>query len=74
MTDIAEPLLTAAQLAQLVGLSRDTVYRQALRGDIPSHKFGRAVRFRLSEVTAAKTPAQTSWAQSRRSLARKRVA
>jgi excisionase family DNA binding protein len=46
-------LITAAELAKHLNLSEDAVYKMALRGDIPSYKFGNKVRFDLEEVRAS---------------------
>lgn len=48
-----EPLITAEEAATALGLSRRTVYDLAAQGTIPCWRFGRAVRFRLSEVLDA---------------------
>jgi excisionase family DNA binding protein len=48
-----EPFFTAGMVAVLLQLNLFTVYKMAKRGLIPSHKFGRSVRFRLSEVDRA---------------------
>lgn len=53
---MSEPLLTAAQTAELLGLSPATVLDRFERGDLPGYRlFGRKggpVRFRLSEIEA----------------------
>jgi len=38
-------LLTVDEVAELLRIKRDTVYRLAARGDIPGHKIGRVWRF-----------------------------
>jgi len=43
---MSEELLTAAELAQLLAMSPDTIIDWAAAGKIPSFKLGRAVRFR----------------------------
>lgn len=47
-----EPLLTARELAELLGLSASTVLDWFEAGRLPGFKLGRAVRFRESEVEA----------------------
>ena len=51
-----EPLVTAAELAELLGLSPATVLDRWERGDLPGYRlFGRKggpVRFRVSEIEA----------------------
>ena len=54
---MTERLLTAAELAELLGLSPSTVLDRFQAGDLPGFRlFGRKggpVRFRLSEIEAA---------------------
>jgi excisionase family DNA binding protein len=45
-----EQLLTAREVAELLGFSSATVLDWHEAGKIPSFKIGHAVRFRLSEV------------------------
>lgn len=46
-----EPFLTAEQVAELLGMSRDWVYERALAGDLPSYKLpGGKRRFLYSEL------------------------
>jgi excisionase family DNA binding protein len=47
---VIEPLLTAAQLAELLGFSAATVVDWSERGEVPSFKIGGRLRFRESEV------------------------
>ena len=48
-----EPFMDAAQVAALLGMSRDWVYERALAGDLPSYKFpGGKRRFLYSELLA----------------------
>lgn len=47
-------MLTAAQVAQLLGISERSVYALAAAKKIAHHRFGRAVRFR--EVPHFRTP------------------
>jgi excisionase family DNA binding protein len=44
-----EPAMTAAQLATELGMSERWIAYQVAAG-MPSHKYGRARRFRLTEV------------------------
>jgi excisionase family DNA binding protein len=46
-------LLTARELAEIIGLRPGTVLDKWERGELPGFKFGRAVRFDLDEVLAA---------------------
>jgi excisionase family DNA binding protein len=45
---LSEPLLTVEQTAQLLGLSKDTIYRYAESRRIPCFKIGQSLRFKLS--------------------------
>jgi excisionase family DNA binding protein len=49
---VSEGLVTARDLADLLGLSASTILDMWERGDLPGFKIGRAVRFRPSEVEA----------------------
>jgi excisionase family DNA binding protein len=44
--------LTVAELADLLSVNRNTVYRLVERGDIPCHQIGRAKRFSRDDVNA----------------------
>lgn len=46
-------LLTARELAEILGLAPATILDKWERGELPGFKFGRAVRFDLTEVLAA---------------------
>lgn len=48
-----EPLLDAAELAQALNLPKSCVYERARRGDFPSVRVGKHLRFRRSEVLEA---------------------
>ena len=49
-----EPFLTAAEVADLLGMSRDWVYERALTGELPSYKLpGGKRRFLYSELLDA---------------------
>jgi excisionase family DNA binding protein len=50
---VSERLLTARELAEVLGLKAGTVLDKWERGELPGYKFGRAVRFDLDEVLAA---------------------
>jgi len=43
-------MLTASQVAQILGLSARFVYDLAARGELASHRFGGAVRFTVEDV------------------------
>lgn len=45
-----EPLLTVEQVAELLGLETDYVYRQAQAGKIPSKKIGKYRRFQPAKL------------------------
>jgi excisionase family DNA binding protein len=53
---VTEGLLTARELAELLGMSRDWVFDRWEAGDLPGFRIGGGargpVRFRLSEVEA----------------------
>jgi excisionase family DNA binding protein len=49
---LSEPLLTAAELGELLAMSTATIIDWAAAGKVPSFKLGHAVRFRESEVLA----------------------
>ena len=46
----SEPWVTAEQVAQHLGVVKDTVYRWRERKGLPAHKIGRLWKFQLSEV------------------------
>jgi len=46
----AEPWGTATDVAQHLGVVKDTVYRWRERKGLPAHKIGRLEKFQLSEV------------------------
>ncbi len=46
----AEPWVTAEQVAQHLGVVKDTVYRWRERKCLPAHRIGRLWKFQLSEV------------------------
>jgi len=47
-----EELVSAKELAKLLGVKEDWLYEKAAAGEIPSFKFGGHRRFRVSEVEA----------------------
>lgn len=49
---IAEPWVTASDVAQHLGVVKETVYRWRERKGLPAHKIGRLWKFQLSEVDA----------------------
>jgi excisionase family DNA binding protein len=47
---MTERLMTAAEVADFLGVSLDTVWDWHEAGELPSFKIGRAVRFRREEI------------------------
>lgn len=45
-----EPWVTASEVAQHLGVVKETVYRWRERKSLPAHKIGRLWKFQLSEV------------------------
>ncbi|WP_081074438.1 helix-turn-helix domain-containing protein [Burkholderia pseudomultivorans] len=45
-----EPWVTAEQVAQHLGVVKDTIYRWREHKGLPAHKVGRLWKFQLSEV------------------------
>ena len=45
-----ESWVTALEVAQHLGIAKDTVYRWRERKGLPAHKIGRLWKFQLSEV------------------------
>ena len=45
-----EPSVTAEQVAQHLGVVKDTVYRCRERKGLPAHRVGRLWKFQLSEI------------------------
>lgn len=71
----AEEAVGIPQIARMLGVSTDTVYRKARAGEIPGFKVGGLWRFFPDSVREhLTTPKTDPWRQSARSLARKRVA
>jgi excisionase family DNA binding protein len=53
---VTDRLLTAKELADVIGLKPGTILDKWERGELPGYKFGRAVRFDLEEVLATGRP------------------
>lgn len=47
---MAERWLSVAEIAEYLGVKRDTVYKWIERKAMPAHKVGRLWKFKLSEV------------------------
>lgn len=47
-----KPLLTAAQLAEILGLTRGTVWQMCRERRIPHHVIGREIRFSEADLLA----------------------
>jgi excisionase family DNA binding protein len=47
---ITEPWVSVEQVAQHLGVAKDTVYRWREHRGLPAHRVGRLWKFRLSEV------------------------
>ena len=47
---LEKAFLTAAELAELLAVSRKTIDRMVRRGALPYYRFGRARRFRREDV------------------------
>ncbi len=45
-----EPLVSAIEVAEMLGLSRAWVHARAADGTLPSYRAGRRVLFRMSEI------------------------
>lgn len=50
MTEPLRQLLTPSEVADLLQLSKATIYRLAESGDLPAIRIGRAVRFRREAI------------------------
>ena len=50
---ISENFVTAVELAKTLGVSVHTIRKWRIHERIPYHKFGRSLRFRISEVLTA---------------------
>ncbi|MFK7824468.1 MAG: helix-turn-helix domain-containing protein [Oligoflexales bacterium] len=50
---ISEKFVTAAELAKTLGVSIHTIRKWRMHERIPYHKFGRSLRFQVSEVLTA---------------------
>ncbi len=51
-TAFGEPLLSAAELGQALGMTRRWVYAQVEENSLPAYKLGRSLAFELSAVRA----------------------
>jgi len=49
-TIVQDRRLTANEVAKMLGLDRETIYRWARSGRIPCIKFRHRLRFRLSDI------------------------
>ena len=47
---MAEPWLSADQIAAHLGVTKDTVYSWIAEKDMPSHRVGRLWKFQVTEV------------------------
>jgi excisionase family DNA binding protein len=47
---MVEPMMTARQVAELLGVHENWVYDRAASGDLPSYKLGGTRRFRPEEI------------------------
>jgi excisionase family DNA binding protein len=59
MTDnnsTSERLLNPEELAECLSVPVSWVYEQSRQGNIPTHRIGRYIRFRLAEVIASQQP------------------
>lgn len=72
LTD-AEVAVGGHEIARILGVSTDTVYRMVRSGDVPGFKVGGVWRFFPSKVTAHLERPKGPWQQSTRSRARKRI-
>lgn len=46
----AEPWVSVDQIAEHLGVTRDSIYRWIDRKDLPAHRVGRLWKFKVSEV------------------------
>ncbi|MCJ1709290.1 helix-turn-helix domain-containing protein [Microbacterium sp. VKM Ac-2923] len=70
--DESENAVTIPEIAILLRVSTAKVYRMANAGEIPAFRVGRSWRFFPSKVRAHLEAPKDRWAQSARSLGRKR--
>jgi excisionase family DNA binding protein len=68
-----ERTVDVTDLASILGVSTDTVYRMVRSGDLPGFKLGGVWRFFPSTVKAHLERPKDAWQQSTRSRARKRI-
>ncbi len=50
--EVKREFIDAAELSQMTGLPRQTIWALARRGELPSEPFGRRVLFRIAELEA----------------------
>ena len=48
-----EPYVDVDEVAALLKLNKWTVYKKAKRGEIPCHRFGKSLRFKISEICSS---------------------
>lgn len=60
----AERWHSVAEVAEYLGVQRDTLYKWIKRTDIPAHKVGRLWKFKLSEVEAWVKNGSAGWGSS----------
>lgn len=74
MSDLLEHAVDADELAHILSVSKEKVYRMARSGEIPHIKVGRIWRFYPSEVKAKLSQPRDPWKQSSRSRSARRRA
>jgi excisionase family DNA binding protein len=48
--DVIEPWVSVEQIAEHLGVKRDSIYRWIDRKGLPAHRVGRLWKFKVSEV------------------------
>jgi len=66
-------LLTVDEVAELLRIRRDTVYRLAAKGEIPGHKIGRVWRFPRNVIDEFLRRPQDPVPETRESVEHERV-
>ena len=56
---LQDPWLSSDQAASYLGISRRALYKRIRRGQIPFYRFGRMLRFRLSDLDRLHEPGLT---------------
>jgi excisionase family DNA binding protein len=69
-----EKLIDINELADMLGVSRDTAYKYAREGSIPTLRIGRTWRFSPQAVREQMAAPRDLWAYPERSKARRRKA